>query len=44
TDISAVLKTFERYNYEVKATFTSDKETELFYEDRFEEFMKYLSI
>ncbi len=44
TDLSSILQTFERYNYEIKKTYMEDEEMDLFYNNRFEEFMKYLSI
>ncbi len=44
SDLSSVVQTFERYNYNIKASFMEDEALEHFYEDRFEEFMNYLDI
>jgi CBS domain-containing protein len=44
TDISSLSQTFERYGYEIKASFMEDQEMETFYADRYEEFMRYLNI
>jgi acetoin utilization protein AcuB len=43
-DLSSVIRTFERYNYEVKTWITSDDTMDRFYSDRFDMFMKYLNI
>ncbi len=44
TDLVSVIRTFERYNYEVK-TWVSDNDTmDRFYSERFDQFMKYLNI
>ncbi|RLB68169.1 MAG: hypothetical protein DRH04_07090 [Deltaproteobacteria bacterium] len=44
TDIASLSQTFERYGYEIKASFMEDREMETFYADRYEEFMRYLNI
>jgi len=44
SDISGILQTFYRYDYHVKASFMEDQELDSLYNNRFEEFMKYLSI
>ena len=44
TDLSPILQTFERYNYNVKASYMEDEELDNFYNNRFESFMKYLDI
>lgn len=44
TDLSSIVQTFERYNYEIKSTYMEDEEMDLFYNNRFEEFMRYLNI
>jgi CBS domain-containing protein len=44
TDISSIIQTFERYSYEIKASFMEDSELETFYADRYDEFMRYLNI
>lgn len=44
TDLSGILQTFNRYEYEVKDSFMEDNEIDTLYNSRYEEFMKYLSI
>jgi acetoin utilization protein AcuB len=44
TDLSAVIQTFTRYNYIIKSTFMDEDDMNNFYENRYEMFMKYLSI
>jgi acetoin utilization protein AcuB len=43
-ELSGVLQTFNRYNYVVKASFTDESDLNSLYENRYESFMKYLSI
>jgi acetoin utilization protein AcuB len=43
-DLTSVIRTFERYSYEVKTWITSDDTMDRFYSDRFDMFMKYLNI
>ena len=43
-DLSSVIRTFERYNYEVKTWLTSDDALDNFYSERFDMLMKYLNI
>jgi len=43
TDLSAVIKTFERYEYNIKASYLKDAEEESMYQDRYELFMRYLN-
>ncbi|HPA86404.1 MAG TPA: CBS domain-containing protein [Bacteroidales bacterium] len=43
-DIASVLRTFERYNYDVKTWVTSDDSMDRFYSERFDLLMKYLNI
>jgi CBS domain-containing protein len=43
-DLTSVIRTFERYNYEVKTWVTSDDEMDRFYSERFDLLMKYLDI
>jgi hypothetical protein len=42
--LSSVIRTFERYSYEVKTWVTTDDAMDRFYSDRFDMFMKYLNI
>lgn len=44
TDLTSIIPTFERYNYNIKASFMSESELNAFYDDRYQSFMKYLNI
>ncbi|MGF1586768.1 MAG: CBS domain-containing protein [Bacteroidales bacterium] len=44
TDMSSIINTFDRYNYHIKATFMDDNNLNSFYENRYEQFMRYLNI
>jgi acetoin utilization protein AcuB len=43
-DIVSVIRTFERYNYEVKTWVTTDDSMDRFYSERFDLLMKYLNM
>ena len=43
TDLSSVTRTFERYEYTIKASYLKDEEEERLYQDRYDLFMKYLN-
>lgn len=43
-DLASLIRTFERYNYEVKTWITSDDSMDKFYSERFDLLMKYLNI
>lgn len=43
-DLASVIRTFERYNYDVKTWVTSDDAMDRFYSERFDLLMKYLNI
>jgi len=43
-DIASVIRTFERYSYEVKTWVTTDDSMDRFYSERFDLLMKYLNI
>jgi Mg/Co/Ni transporter MgtE len=43
-DLVSVIRTFERYNYEVKTWVTGNDSMDRFYSERFDLFMKYLNI
>ena len=43
-DLTSVIRTFERYNYEVKTWLTTDDSMDHFYSERFDLLMKYLNI
>jgi CBS domain-containing protein len=44
TDLLSLLRTFERYNYEVKTWVTTNDSIDKFYSERFDLLMKYLNI
>ncbi|HNW57322.1 MAG TPA: CBS domain-containing protein [Bacteroidales bacterium] len=44
TDLVSVIRTFERYNYEVKTWITTNDLMDRFYSERFDLLMKYLNI
>ncbi len=44
TDVSSIIQTFNRYNYTVKASYMESDEMEDLLNNRFDAFMKYLSI
>ncbi len=43
-DLGSVIRTFERYNYEVKTWVTTDDSMDRFYSERYDLLMKYLNI
>jgi acetoin utilization protein AcuB len=43
-DLVSVIRTFERYNYEVKTWVTTNESMDRFYSERFDLLMKYLNI
>jgi acetoin utilization protein AcuB len=43
-DLSAIIHTFNRYNYTIMASFMDDNEMDSLYSSRYEHFMNYLSI
>jgi acetoin utilization protein AcuB len=44
TDLQALIRTFERYNYDVKTWVTSNDSIDRFYSERFDLLMKYLNM
>jgi acetoin utilization protein AcuB len=44
SDLVSVIRTFERYNYEVKTWVTDNDSMDRFYSERFDLLMKYLNI
>jgi CBS domain-containing protein len=44
TDLLAVIRTFERYNYDVKTWVTTNDSIDRFYSERFDLLMKYLNM
>jgi CBS domain-containing protein len=44
TDLLSLIRTFERYSYEVKTWVTTDDSIDKFYSERFDLLMKYLNI
>jgi CBS domain-containing protein len=43
-DLTSIIQTFIRYNYIIKASFMDENDLNSLYENRYESFMKYLSI
>jgi acetoin utilization protein AcuB len=43
-NLSSIIQTFERYNYNIKASFMEDEVLEHFYNERFESFLNYLDV
>ena len=43
-ELASVLRTFERYNYDVKSWITADDSMDRFYAERFDLLMKYMNI
>jgi len=43
-DLSSILQTFLRYNYVIKASFMDENDLNSLYENRYDSFMKYLSM
>jgi CBS domain-containing protein len=44
TNLMPIVRTFERFSYEVTAWHSDDNEMDTFYSDRFDSFMRYLDI
>lgn len=44
TDITAIVSTFNRYNYTIAASYMNSKDMDEFYQDRFDEFLNYLNV
>jgi Mg/Co/Ni transporter MgtE len=44
TEITSIIQTFNRYNYKIKASYMQSDELESLLQNRYDEFMKYLSI
>jgi len=44
TNLSAVIQAFERYDYNIKASFIDDDKLETMYLDRYDSFMNYLNV
>jgi acetoin utilization protein AcuB len=43
-DLSSIMKTFDRYNYEIKASFMNDENLSSFYKNRYDQFIRYLDV
>ncbi len=43
TDLTSIMETFNRYNYTIVSSHTSDENLDEFYQDRFDVFLKYLN-
>lgn len=44
TDLTSILETFNRYNYHIFASYMTSENLDEFYQDRYDEFIKYLNI
>lgn len=44
TDASAIIQTFTRYNYNIKASYNEEGELDALYKSRYDEFMRYLNV
>ncbi len=44
TDISALIQAFNRYDYNIKASFMDENAIDTMFKDRYDEFMRYLEI
>jgi CBS domain-containing protein len=44
TDMASIIQTFERYDYKIKASFLSEDMLKVFYQDRYDSFLNFLSI
>ena len=44
TDVTSIIRSFERYDYNIEATYMENAEMEDMYKLRYEEFMRYLNI
>ncbi len=43
TDVSSIIRTFERYDYTIQDKFLENEEIDEMYRDRYDEFMRYLN-
>lgn len=43
-DLSGIIQTFTRYDYQVKATYMDQSQIKNLYDDRYDQFMKYINI
>jgi len=43
TDLGSIIQTFERYNYNIKASFMDEDDMDAYYSSRFDSFMRYLN-
>ena len=43
TDLSGIIQTFLRYNYNIKGTFSKDNLLDDYLDDRFDSFLRYLN-
>ncbi len=44
TDLAPVIRTFQRYDYNIKASYMDDENLDSFYKNRYEQFMRYLNV
>ena len=43
TDLTSIIQTFNRYNYEIKASYMENNDLESLYQNRYELFLRYLN-
>jgi acetoin utilization protein AcuB len=44
SDLTSILKTFERYDYDIRASFMDDENLSGFYKNRYDQFIRYLDV
>ncbi|MFW5752129.1 MAG: CBS domain-containing protein, partial [bacterium] len=44
TELSSIIQTFNRYNYNIKASFLENDELDNLYNNRYEAFIRYLNV
>ncbi len=44
SDLTPVIRTFDRYDYNVKASYMDDENLDTFYRNRYEQFIRYLNV
>ncbi len=44
SDLTPVIRTFNRYDYNIKASYMDDENLDTFYRNRYEQFMRYLNV
>ena len=44
SELTSIIKTFDRYDYHIKASYMEDENLSSFYKNRYEQFMRYLNV